>query len=40
MDGMHRVVRALLRGEQTIAAVAFEVTPGPDYRNCQPDDLP
>jgi hypothetical protein len=40
MDGMHRIVRALLEGEQTIAAVQFEVTPEPHYRDCQPDDLP
>ena len=40
MDGMHRIVRALLMGERTIAAVQFEATPDPDYRDCQPDDLP
>ena len=30
MDGMHRVVRALLEGRSTIAAVRFEVQPEPD----------
>jgi hypothetical protein len=40
MDGMHRVVRALLRGEPTIAAVRFEVQPEPDYTDCAPDELP
>jgi hypothetical protein len=40
MDGMHRVARALLEGRRTIAAVQFEVDPQPDYRNCQPGDLP
>jgi hypothetical protein len=40
MDGMHRVVRALLEGCQTIAAVQFEVHPEPDYRNCEPSQLP
>jgi hypothetical protein len=40
MDGMHRVVRALLEGEATIAAVQFTVTPEPDYRDCNLDDLP
>ena len=40
MDGMHRVVRALLEGRETIAAVRFEVQPEPDYRNCDPDTLP
>jgi hypothetical protein len=40
MDGMHRVARAILEGRTTIRAVRFEVEPEPDYRNCQPDDLP
>jgi hypothetical protein len=40
MDGMHRVVRALLEGHRTIRAVQFEVDPEPDYRNCRPQDLP
>jgi hypothetical protein len=40
MDGMHRVVRALLDGRTTIDAVRFEVQPDPDHRGCSPDDLP
>jgi hypothetical protein len=40
MDGMHRVVRALLDGRSTISAVQFDVQPEPDYRNCSPADLP
>jgi hypothetical protein len=40
MDGMHRVAKALLRGDDTIRAVRFEVDPEPDYRDCQPDELP
>jgi hypothetical protein len=40
MDGMHRIVRALLAGQEAIAAVQFDVTPEPDYRDCQLDDLP
>jgi hypothetical protein len=40
MDGMHRVARAILEGRTTIRAVRFAVEPEPDYRNCQPDDLP
>ena len=40
MDGMHRVVKALVEGRDTIAAVQFEVQPEPDYRDCDPDDLP
>ena len=40
MDGMHRIVRALLEGEAMIPAVQFNVTPEPDYRDCHLDDLP
>jgi len=40
MDGMHRIVRALLNGEGTIAAVQFAVTPEPDFRDCRLEDLP
>jgi hypothetical protein len=40
MDGMHRVVRAILAGDDTISAVQFETDPEPDYRNCHPRDLP
>jgi hypothetical protein len=40
MDGMHRVVRALLEGRPTIRAVQFAELPEPDYRNCRPDELP
>lgn len=40
MDGMHRVVRALLEGHQTISAVQFDVHPDPDYKNCEPSQLP
>jgi hypothetical protein len=40
MDGMHRIARALLNGDETIRAVQFEVQPEPDFRNCSPDDLP
>jgi hypothetical protein len=40
MDGMHRVVRALLEEQDTIRAVQFEVQPEPDYRNVRPRDLP
>ena len=40
MDGMHRVARALQEGRSTIAAVRLDVLPEPDYRNCQPDELP
>jgi hypothetical protein len=40
MDGMHRIARALLEGRTTIAAVRFPTDPEPDYRNCDPEDLP
>jgi hypothetical protein len=40
MDGMHRVVKALLRGATTVRAVQFEIDPEPDYRDCSPADLP
>ena len=40
MDGMHRVVRALLEDWPTIAAVRLTTLPDPDYRNCRPEDLP
>jgi hypothetical protein len=39
MDGMHRVVRAILKGQRTIRAIRFENDPDPDYRNCRPRDL-
>ena len=40
MDGMHRIVNALLEGRSTISAVRFATHPDPDYRNCRPEDLP
>ena len=40
MDGMHRIARALLEGKTTIRAVRLRQLPEPDYRRCQPDELP
>ena len=40
MDGMHRLVRALLEGRVTIAAVQFDVHPPADYLDTAPDELP
>ena len=40
MDGMHRVVRALSEGRETITAKRFETTPPPDFVNVSLDDLP
>ncbi|MDE3082006.1 MAG: hypothetical protein KGJ39_01150 [Acidobacteriota bacterium] len=40
MDGMHRIAKALLLGENTVRAVRFAVQPDPDFVNVHPDDLP
>lgn len=40
MDGMHRVVKALVAGQTTIKAVKFSETPPPDFINISLDDLP
>jgi len=41
MDGMHRVLKALLLGHTHIAAVRFLADPEPDYVGVlNPDDLP
>jgi hypothetical protein len=40
MDGMHRVIKALVEGRDTIDAVQFRADPPPDYVDCRPDDLP
>ena len=40
MDGMHRVVRAVMKGDRTIRAVQFTTDPEPDFRNCRSEDLP
>ena len=41
MDGMHRVCKAFMQGEEKIKAVQFVVDPEPDYEDIQsPDDLP
>jgi len=40
MDGMHRVVKALLQGESDIMAVRFESDPPPDHVGRHPADLP
>jgi hypothetical protein len=39
MDGMHRVVRALVEGRATIAAVQFDEQPRADFKNVHPNDL-
>ena len=40
MDGMHRIARALLEGTAEVSAVRLPALPEPDYRDCQPADLP
>jgi hypothetical protein len=40
MDGMHRVLKALLLGRSHIAAVRFVSDPEPDFVGVDPDDLP
>lgn len=40
MDGMHRVLKAILEGRHTIEAVQFNTDPAPDYVGVSPDELP
>jgi len=40
MDGMHRIVQALVAGDTTICAVRLPVTPPPDFVGRAPEDLP
>lgn len=40
MDGMHRVVKAWLKGLHTIQAYQLPVLPEPDYIGVDPDALP
>ena len=40
MDGMHRVIKALLNGVQSIEAVRFDRNPEPDFIDVALDDLP
>lgn len=40
MDGMHRVVKALDEGRETIRAVVLPNLPEPDYVGKEPEELP
>jgi hypothetical protein len=40
MDGMHRVLKALLVGRSHVPAVRFRSDPMPDYVGVDPDALP
>ncbi len=39
MDGMHRVGKAFIQGQNTIYAVRFKEDPEPDYTDVYPDEL-
>ncbi|SRR5258706_5517422 len=39
MDGMHRVIKALMNGDKIINAVQFEIDPKPDHLNVHPEQL-
>lgn len=39
MDGMHRVCKALMRGDETILAVQFATDPEPDHVDVPLDEL-
>lgn len=40
MDGMHRLVKALLEKRTHVEAIRFSVTPESDYINVSADELP
>ncbi|WP_295047452.1 hypothetical protein [uncultured Paracoccus sp.] len=40
MDGMHRLVKAVLEQRAFVPAIRFPATPAPDYVNVPADDLP
>lgn len=39
MDGMHRVGKAFIQGQDTIDAVQFKEDPEPDFTDVYPDEL-
>ena len=39
MDGMHRIAKALLRGDKEIKAVQFQEDLPPDFQDVQEDEL-
>lgn len=39
MDGMHRVVKAKMLGQESIQALQFIIDPKPDFINVHEDDL-
>jgi len=40
LDGMHRVLKALMQGESHVRAVRFTSDPEPDHVGVRPEDLP
>jgi len=40
MDGMHRILKALTSGGDSVKAVQLPQMPDPDYTDVQPSDLP
>jgi hypothetical protein len=40
MDGMHRVCKAWMQGEESIKAVRFPIDPEPNYIDVPEDELP
>jgi hypothetical protein len=40
MDGMHRVAKAVMRGQDAVPAKRFTTDPEPDYVGVEPDALP
>lgn len=40
MDSMHWIARAIFQDSKEIGAVRFPALAEPDYRDCQPADLP
>lgn len=40
MDGMHRILKALMKGKDTIKVVQFLEDPEPDYKNKKLSKLP
>lgn len=40
MDGMHRLCKAYLNGQESIRSVKFDTTPAPDFIDILPEELP
>ncbi len=40
MDGMHRVAKAVIQGQDAVPAKRFTTDPEPDYVGIEPDALP